>query len=171
MSRSSWALERLKTSNSPPPPSRDGAQGRSSGNEACTLLTQIKRRCAVGHGSKEVSIRLRVATVRSLEHGEGLAQLDADSQKFSNVILRFGSGLYSVRAETVNGAVSGVLSGTMGKIYLETHQVIPLSEDGPDKLSNVVALCANHHRQAHFGESRKKIRKALRDRLRRPEAR
>lgn len=41
-----------------------------------------------------------------------------------------------------------------GSIYLETHHVIPLSLDGPDHESNVVALCPNHHRRAHFGTDR-----------------
>lgn len=38
-----------------------------------------------------------------------------------------------------------------GAIYLETHHVIPLHEDGPDTIGNVVCLCPNHHREAHFG--------------------
>ena len=39
-----------------------------------------------------------------------------------------------------------------GMAYLETHHVISLSEQGADTVTNVIALCANHHRQAHFGE-------------------
>lgn len=38
-----------------------------------------------------------------------------------------------------------------GKRYLETHHVISLSEQGADKPHNVIALCANDHRRAHFG--------------------
>ena len=38
-----------------------------------------------------------------------------------------------------------------GAAYLETHHIISLAEQGPDRLSNVIALCANHHREAHFG--------------------
>jgi hypothetical protein len=41
-----------------------------------------------------------------------------------------------------------------GSIYLETHHVVPLSLDGPDHESNVVALCPNDHRRAHFGSDR-----------------
>jgi len=40
-----------------------------------------------------------------------------------------------------------------GTPYLEAHHVIILSEQGPDKPHNVIALCANDHRQAHFGEN------------------
>jgi 5-methylcytosine-specific restriction enzyme A len=40
-----------------------------------------------------------------------------------------------------------------GKPYLEAHHIISLSKQGPDTLENVIALCANHHREAHFGEN------------------
>ena len=35
--------------------------------------------------------------------------------------------------------------------YLEVHHVVPLSRGGPDTLANVLALCPNCHRHAHFG--------------------
>lgn len=50
-----------------------------------------------------------------------------------------------------------------GRVYLESHHVIPLSEGGDDRESNVVALCANHHREAHFGGRREEIRERLLD--------
>ncbi len=50
-----------------------------------------------------------------------------------------------------------------GSVYLETHHVIPLSEKGPDAVENVVALCPNHHRQAHHAENREKLREQLTD--------
>jgi 5-methylcytosine-specific restriction endonuclease McrA len=49
-----------------------------------------------------------------------------------------------------------------GEIYLETHHVLPLSEGGEDTERNVVALCANDHREAHHGEARDSIRERLR---------
>ena len=39
-----------------------------------------------------------------------------------------------------------------GRMYLESHHIIKLSEQGADKYHNVIALCATHHREAHFGE-------------------
>ena len=36
--------------------------------------------------------------------------------------------------------------------YLEIHHKLPLSEGGEDTLDNVVALCPNCHRQAHYGK-------------------
>jgi 5-methylcytosine-specific restriction protein A len=40
-----------------------------------------------------------------------------------------------------------------GKVYLETHHVISLSEQGPDMPHNVIALCANDHRRAHYAKN------------------
>lgn len=39
-----------------------------------------------------------------------------------------------------------------GSRYLESHHIIALSDDGQDRLTNVIALCSGHHREAHFGE-------------------
>lgn len=38
-----------------------------------------------------------------------------------------------------------------GEPYLETHHVISLAEQGVDRVTNVIALCPNDHRRAHFG--------------------
>lgn len=48
-----------------------------------------------------------------------------------------------------------------GGIYLETHHVVPLSENGTDHESNVAAICPNDHREAHHGERRELIRSEL----------
>lgn len=38
-----------------------------------------------------------------------------------------------------------------GSRYIETHHIIALADDGADRLSNVIALCPDHHREAHYG--------------------
>lgn len=48
-----------------------------------------------------------------------------------------------------------------GGFYLEAHHVIPLNCGGPDDERNVVAICANDHRRAHFSEDRHEIRDTL----------
>ena len=45
-----------------------------------------------------------------------------------------------------------------GNIYLESHHVIPLSEKGNDDKYNVVAICPNHHREAHYGANKNELR-------------
>lgn len=52
-----------------------------------------------------------------------------------------------------------------GRLYLETHHIVPLSENGADTVQNVAALCANHHREAHFGSRSEKISKRLATKL------
>lgn len=52
-----------------------------------------------------------------------------------------------------------------GRVYLETHHVVPLHEKGADTISNVVALCPNHHREAHHGKNRAEIRKNLLEKI------
>ena len=48
-----------------------------------------------------------------------------------------------------------------GSVFLETHHVEPLNEGGVDHVTNVVALCPTHHREAHFGVERATMRTKL----------
>lgn len=50
---------------------------------------------------------------------------------------------------------------TNGRIYLETHHVVPLSEGGSDHARNVAALCPNDHKRAHFSTERDGMRAEL----------
>ena len=52
-----------------------------------------------------------------------------------------------------------------GLLYLETHHIQPLSEGGSDDPRNVIALCANHHREAHFGAAVAVLRSEIESRL------
>lgn len=52
-----------------------------------------------------------------------------------------------------------------GRVYIETHHVVALAEDGFDTQDNVVALCPNHHQEAHHGVNKRMMREALLDRL------
>jgi len=44
-----------------------------------------------------------------------------------------------------------------GNPFLESHHLIPLSEQGEDSADNVCAVCPNCHRRLHFGEDRKAL--------------
>lgn len=48
-----------------------------------------------------------------------------------------------------------------GAVYLESHHIVPLSEGGADHPNNVIALCPNHHREAHYGRDALSTRKLL----------
>lgn len=48
-----------------------------------------------------------------------------------------------------------------GGIYLETHHIQFLSEDGKDTERNTIALCPEDHRKAHLSEHRDEIKEKL----------
>ena len=52
-----------------------------------------------------------------------------------------------------------------GSVYLETHHVIPLAHGGPDVEWNVVAICANDHRMAHYSADRQRMTEAMVEKL------
>lgn len=48
-----------------------------------------------------------------------------------------------------------------GTAYLETHHIIALASDGADRVSNVIALCPSHHREANFGARRTQLEQEM----------
>jgi 5-methylcytosine-specific restriction protein A len=42
--------------------------------------------------------------------------------------------------------------------YLEVHHITRLADDGPDEPQNVIALCPNCHREAHYSTEKETIR-------------
>jgi hypothetical protein len=48
-----------------------------------------------------------------------------------------------------------------GNPYLESHHIIALANEGEDRLTNVIALCANHHREAHFGANSERMEEEM----------
>lgn len=53
-----------------------------------------------------------------------------------------------------------------GSHYVEAHHVIALSAQGPDTVENVIALCPEHHREAHYGKQAEALESALLAKLR-----
>jgi hypothetical protein len=52
---------------------------------------------------------------------------------------------------------AGFVKKSDGSKYIETHHIISLADQGPDTLDNVIALCPNHHREAHLGSDWEKL--------------
>jgi hypothetical protein len=48
-----------------------------------------------------------------------------------------------------------------GTRYLECRHIIALANDGADRMANVIALCPEHHREAHFGERQAELEKEM----------
>lgn len=51
-------------------------------------------------------------------------------------------------------------------VYIETHHITPLNEGGVDNESNVIALCPDHHKEAHYGINNELFKKELEEILR-----
>lgn len=50
--------------------------------------------------------------------------------------------------------------------YVEAHHIIHLSARGADTMENVIALCSNHHREAHYGQAANDLELKLLTKLR-----
>jgi HNH endonuclease len=48
-----------------------------------------------------------------------------------------------------------------GQRYLETHHLVGVSERGPDKASNIVAVCPTCHKKAHFAADRIEVERRM----------
>ena len=48
-----------------------------------------------------------------------------------------------------------------GSLYLESHHVIALANDGADRPTNVIALCPDDHREAHFGRRSEELERRM----------
>jgi hypothetical protein len=48
-----------------------------------------------------------------------------------------------------------------GTRYVECHHTIALADEGADRMMNVIGLCPNHHREAHFGERQAALEKEM----------
>lgn len=83
--------------------------------------------------------------------GSGTAIFERDSEVVRTVKLRAVNGCCELCSKQGFQTASG-------GFYLEAHHVIPLNCGGPDDVRNVVALCADDHRKAHFGEDRHAVR-------------
>lgn len=52
-----------------------------------------------------------------------------------------------------------------GSRFVEAHHIIHLAQQGPDTMENVIGLCPNHHREAHFGKDRVNFEEELKSAL------
>jgi 5-methylcytosine-specific restriction endonuclease McrA len=57
--------------------------------------------------------------------------------------------------------------GQDGTPFLEVHHVVKLADDGPDTITNAVAICPNCHRELHYGGRARELVETLYDKVRR----
>lgn len=58
----------------------------------------------------------------------------------------------------VEGCTVELFTKPCGQRYVEVHHLIMMAEGGPDTLENVVCVCANHHRELHYGNRRGELK-------------
>lgn len=62
----------------------------------------------------------------------------------------------------VEGCANHTFSGASDDFYVEVHHLQRLADGGRDITENTAALCANHHREIHFGKRKAEITDQLR---------
>jgi hypothetical protein len=103
--------------------------------------------------------RLRLAGVGTARFSDAIDDLGTDSPAH----VAFTGGRYArdlrVRAAVLQRAAGrceycGALGFKCsdGSRYLECHHILALADEGADRMTNVIAICASDHREAHFGE-------------------
>lgn len=76
-------------------------------------------------------------------------------------IHKFGKELSIGPKDIVSCVENRDLLARMEVSILETHHIIALAKDGADRITNVIGLCADHHREAHFGALREELEKKM----------
>ncbi|MGJ7503669.1 HNH endonuclease [Variovorax sp. ZT5P49] len=130
---------------------------------ACTLRRATKPRAKATRGPE------LEATVRFADQHDLLGSDRPDRVHVTSTALRRDRAVRMAVLERAQGRceLCDVLGFVMadGRLYLETHHVQALAEDGADRVSNVVALCPTHHREAHYGGRRTQLRAELEELL------
>ena len=110
--------------------------------------------------------------------GRFVDQFSVQPEPEAGVERRITSGMTYVRDSAIRSRALDRAKGTCeycakpgftmadGRVFLETHHVVPLNEGGSDTEDNVAALCPNHHREAHHGARAADIRRTLLSQLR-----
>lgn len=148
----------------------ENAPGLSRALDALRLHIEYRKTKGGGRQPGHVALLAEFAKLLSAPKGTSppptpATRTDlADTPEGSQVVDRaLRTGFYFIRDPKVRAhvlrrakgececcAAAGLLLPD-GRHYLETHHVIALSELGADTVWNVIAVCANHHREAHFG--------------------
>jgi HNH endonuclease len=105
--------------------------------------------------------RLRLAGVGTTAYSDAIDDLGTDSPAQTAFV-----GTRYARDPRIRAAVMERAGGRCeycgklgfkcanGSRYLECHHILALADDGADRMTNVIAICAGEHREAHFGERR-----------------
>ena len=104
--------------------------------------------------SRSPAVRAVSSAIDDLDSSPGGAEFPARSTRHVQGYLR-DAAVRRFVIERANGKCEycGMADFLLpnGTPYLEAHHIIDLARQGPDTPRNVIALCASHHREAHYG--------------------
>lgn len=140
-------------------------------SEALTKLDGKGNRAAWTYVRKKFSddeLFRRLTEPASAENLDAIDDIGTDTPSRVNV-----SGVAYARDQKIRAAVKLRAAGKCefcgelgfmcpdGTRYLECHHIIALANDGEDRMTNVIALCPTHHREAHSGARREELEKEM----------
>lgn len=152
----------------------EASQHRFSGADEYAIQSALGQLTGMGNRKAWKRVRELVPQEEMLARLRGQRQLDTINDLGTDeppVVT--STGRYYLRDPAVRAAVIQRADGACefcgelgfkradGSRYLECHHIIALSDDGQDRVTNVIALCPGHHREAHFGANSAEMEKRM----------
>ncbi|MBR2660868.1 MAG: HNH endonuclease [Clostridia bacterium] len=108
----------------------------------------------------KLSVEELLIRARNSRSGPADTYTSTSQQRRRNPLLQLAAKARANGVCQLCGATLG-FKDKQGRPYLEAHHIVPLAEDGPDELSNMVALCPNCHRKMHVVRDQDDIAKLI----------
>jgi hypothetical protein len=130
--------------------------------EIKNLVTRRKK-----NGYSDLSKALEYVDIDDLRRIALLPSLQRDSAKHHQILVRTRRKavrryvLWRSRGNCEGCTLPAPFLGRDGEPFLEAHHTKRRSEDGPDDLWTVIALCPNCHRRTEMGQDAEKFNRAL----------
>lgn len=129
-------------------------------------LEIIKKGESVGDDPESSDFRVRVSASKSKKRKPSKGNQKPTKHSVTSFSYKRDAGVVADAEERAGGIcewcdqVAPFLRKD-GTPFLEVHHIIQLSDDGPDVLRNVAALCPNCHRACHHSAAAAEIKAAL----------
>lgn len=118
------------------------------------------------YGSKDCLLERKPLVARYIDQFSIPSSDDSEKKEINTTVYKRNPEVRAAVLDRAQGVCESCgLSGFTtngGYQYLETHHIIPLSEGGSDVETNVIALCANDHRMAHYSVLKEDLREQFR---------
>jgi hypothetical protein len=145
----------------------DESLTRNGASPSIYITGKGERQAALVEIVKKYSIDLLELTKNTLFQSDAIEDLNSEPEGVSSPEKIFRSSASYLRDPKIRSYVikrakgcceycgeKGFLMADDKSHYLEAHHIIALANEGKDTVENVIALCPQHHREAHFGANR-----------------